>query len=57
MSITVDNDHSGLVIIGSGAGGTEIEEMSEDKSRINNQRNFAVENGFRSLMDVILLRK
>ena len=48
LSITVDNDHSGLVIIGSGAGGTEIEEMSETNPELIIKENFAVENGFRS---------
>ncbi len=48
LSITVDNDHSGLVIIGSGAGGTEIEEMSEKNPELIIKENFSVENGFRA---------
>lgn len=47
LSITVDNEHSCLVIIASGAGGTEIEEMAVSHPELIVKMPVALENGLR----------
>lgn len=47
LSITVDNEHSCLVIIASGAGGTEIEEMAVSHPELIVKMPVTLENGLR----------
>jgi len=48
LSIAIDNDTASLVIIASGAGGTEIEVTSEQNPELIIKERVSIQNGFRS---------
>lgn len=48
LSVAIDNDNASLVIIASGAGGTEIEETSEQNPHLITKERVSILNGFRN---------
>lgn len=57
LSIAIDHDTAGLMIIASGAGGTEIEVTSEQNPELIIKERVSIQNGFRSYNGVNVAKK
>lgn len=57
LSVTVDNDNAGLVIIASGEGGTEIEDLAKDHPEKIIKENVSVYEGFHNYNGIEVAKK
>ena len=57
LSVTVDNENAGLVVIASGAGGTEIEEMAANSPELIIKENISIYEGYHNYNGLEVARR